>query len=142
VRAEKRADGLLWALIVDVLERLPMNAVEAHGRMANLQDSVMIVNDIRFRLVKTTVLRGKSGGPITLADFRVGMSVDAFGTLQANARIFAGRIEIEDDRFVDREIEFTGTVEGVFARAAAGFASRQWRHIRSRGANRVARFQR
>jgi hypothetical protein len=118
VRAVKRADSLLWALTIEVLERASMNAVEAHGRMTNLRDSVMIVNDIRFHLVKSTILRDKSGRLIMLADFRPGMKVGAFGTLQAAANIFADSIKIEDDSFVNQEIEFTGTVESVFARAS------------------------
>jgi len=116
VRAEKRADSSLWALAIDVLERVSMNDVSTAGRLANLQDSVMIVNDIKFRLVKTTVLQDKTGAFITLGSFRVGMVVGANGTIDMTGKVIATFIKIDDENFVNQTIEFTGTVEGVLAR--------------------------
>lgn len=116
-RAARRADSSLWALTIEVLERVSMNVVETRGRLANRQDSMMIVNDIRFHLSPQTDLRGKDNALITLADFRAGTLVDASGTTQVNGEVIASRIKIEDDNFVDQEIEFTGMVEGVLARA-------------------------
>ncbi|MCI0690549.1 DUF5666 domain-containing protein [candidate division KSB1 bacterium] len=117
-RAERRADRLWWALTIEVLDRASTNVVETRGRLANRQDSVMIVNDIRFCLSAQTDLRGKDNALITLADFRAGMLVEASGTTHINGEVIAGRVKIEDDNFVDQEIEFTGTVESVLARAA------------------------
>jgi hypothetical protein len=116
VRAEQRADNLLWALTIDVLERAATNTVTARGRMANLQDSVMIVNNINFRIVATTTLQDKNGAPVALTGFRVGMLVEARGAMQPAGKIIANFIKIEDDIFLNKEIEFTGIVNARFSR--------------------------
>jgi len=113
VRAEKRADSLLWALTIDVLERVANTEVEAEGRLANLQDSVMIVNDIKFRAIKTTILQNQNGALIDLSDFRVGMAVEARGGTDPAGKIIAQMIKIEDENFVNQEIQFTGVVDSL-----------------------------
>lgn len=117
VRAEKRADSLLWALTIDVLERVSINNVEAEGLLANLQDSVMIVNDINFRVVHNTILQNRSGGFIGLPDFRAGMAVEAQGVTDRSGKIIAKFIKIKNDNFSNQEIQFTGIVNALFARA-------------------------
>lgn len=117
VLAEKRADSLLWALTVDVLERVSINDVEAKGRMANLQDSVMIVNDINFRIVNNTILQNRNGGFIGLPDFRAGMAVAAEGTTDLRGKVIAKFIKIEDDNFINQELQFTGIANALFVRA-------------------------
>ena len=116
VRAEQRADNLLWALTIDVLERAATNTVTTRGRMANLQDSVMIVNNISFRMAAKTALQDKNGAPIALAGFRVGMLVEARGAMQPAGKIIASFVKIEDDNFLNKEIEFTGMVNAGFSR--------------------------
>jgi hypothetical protein len=115
VRAEQRAD-LLWALTIAVLERASTDMVTARGRMANLYDSVMIVNNINFRVVSKTLLQDKNGAAIPLADFRVGMLVEVRGTASPAGKIAADLGKIEDENFAGKEIEFTGIVNDNFAR--------------------------
>ena len=117
VRAEERVNNLLWALTIEVLERASTNTLTARGRMANLQDSVMIVNNINFRIVQKTPLLNKNGASIKLADFRAGMLVEACGVMQPTGKIIAGLVKIEDDNFINKEIEFTGKVNAKFARS-------------------------
>jgi len=116
VRAELRADNFLWALAIEVLDRASTNTVTARGRMANLQDSVMIVNNINFRVTQPTQLQDKNGALIALTAFRVGMLVESRGAMQANDKILANLVKIEDDNFINKEIEFTGTVNAKFSR--------------------------
>jgi hypothetical protein len=113
VRAERRADNLLWALTIDVLERVATTEVEAEGRLTNLQDSVVIVNDIKFRVIKTTILQNKDGTLIALSNFRVGMAVEARGGTDPAGEIIAQLIKIEDENFINQAIQFTGVVDSL-----------------------------
>ncbi|GEM_PF-2138106 len=115
-RAEQRTDNLLWALTIDVLDRAVTNTVTARGRMANLQDSAMIVNNINFRIAATTALQDKNGAPIALTGFRVGMVVEARGAMQPAGKIVANFVKVEDDIFLNKEIEFTGIINARFSR--------------------------
>ncbi|MDZ7343171.1 MAG: DUF5666 domain-containing protein, partial [candidate division KSB1 bacterium] len=77
---------------------------------------VIIVNEIRFRIVTKTELRGKEGTAIRLSDLRVGMLVEARGTTEATGKLIADRVKVEDDNFAGQEIQFTGVVNALFAR--------------------------
>ena len=116
VRAEQRAANLLWALSIDVLERAATTPVIARERLANLQDSVMIVNNIKFRITAKTALQDKNGAVLPLSGFRIGMFVEARGAMQPAGNIIASLVKIEDDNYSNKEIEFTGIVNARFSR--------------------------
>ena len=116
VRAEQRTANLLWALTIDVLERTATTPVIARERLANLQDSVMIVNNIKFRITANTALQDKNGVALPLTGFRIGMFVEARGAMQPAGNLTANLVKIEDDNFLNQEIEFTGVVNAKFSR--------------------------
>lgn len=120
VTAERRNDGLYWATAITVLERSSEFEVETKGLIASIQGGVVIVNNIRFLVINSTVILDRNNNPIPLAGLRAGMEVEAKGTRTANGDVLAQRIKIDDDLIGGDEIEFTGTITAIAVDSSSG----------------------
>jgi hypothetical protein len=114
VFARFRSDGRLFAVDLVVLERsTPGQEVEAEGPIASIQGSRVKVNDIEFVVQNTTQILNPNGLPITLADLRVGMRVNAKGLRNASGEVLATRIQVKENIIPGDEIEFTGHITAI-----------------------------
>lgn len=113
VLAQRGSDNKLWARLIFVLERSTSYPIETKGYIASIVDSVVTINNIAFTVLPTTKLSDGEGNPLTLADFRVGMEVDAKGIRQANGAVIALRLQVEDEDYSGHEIELTGHITAL-----------------------------
>ena len=114
VIAQRRNDGKLWALYIDVLERdTSGQKVETRGVIAGIVEQTVTVNNIAFVVVNNTEIIGKNGQLIHLADLRVGMLVEARGARNSSNQVIAERIAVVDDVVGGDEIELTGHITAL-----------------------------
>ncbi|MFQ5676184.1 MAG: DUF5666 domain-containing protein, partial [bacterium] len=110
VRADVLSDGTLLAIKIKIEDRFD-DEVEITGiiQSINLGDSTLAVGDLEVVVRATTEILDNDDNPIDFADLEVGLVVELEADVQADGRLFARKIKIED-RFED-EVELTGTIE-------------------------------
>jgi len=110
VEGQVQVDGSLLALRIEVKPML-QEQVEVTGLIDAVGTDYVVVLGLKFFVDANTVILDDDHRPITLADLRVGQTVEIKAMRQADGSLLALRIVVEDFRAM--QIEVQGNIESI-----------------------------
>lgn len=110
IRAGVMFDGTLQATKIKIEDRFE-DEVELTGTIESLAGDNLVVAGMTFFVDANTNILDNSENPISFADLMVGHVVEIDAKRQADGRLLATRIQVEDR--LEDEIEVTGAIQEV-----------------------------
>ena len=104
-------DGVLIASEIEV-EDFDDDEVEVEGAIEDLGDASLTVLGMTFSVTDATVIRGDDDQPILFSDLVIGQFVEVHGA-DVEGTLVATRIEVEDDRNGEEEVELKAALDAV-----------------------------
>ncbi|MFQ5708716.1 MAG: DUF5666 domain-containing protein, partial [bacterium] len=116
VRALRQADGSLLATRIELEdENRQGEEVEVKGAIESLGADSLVVSGTTFFVDGNTEVLDNNRNPISFSDLQVGDVVEVRALRQADGRLLATRIQVEDENRQGEEVEVKGAIESLGA---------------------------
>jgi len=112
VRAQRNSDGKLLASRIKVQDT-GSSEIQVTELITAINDSVVTVDSLQFRVTQSTEILDNNDNPITLASLSIGLRVEIRAQTGPNGVLLATRIKVEDPVFGEDEVEVTGLVINI-----------------------------
>jgi len=114
IRAQRDSKGRLVASRIQVRDS-GSSEIQVTDLITAINDSVVTVDSLQFRVTPTTAILDKNDNPTTLAALTIGLRVEVRGENGPGGILLATQIKIEDSGFGEDEVEVTGLVVDIGA---------------------------
>ncbi len=115
VKGYTQADGSILATRIKVKEKMGGNdnEVELKGFISSIGPDSLVVEGTTFWVDSTTKIMDEEERMIQLGDLKVGDFVEIKGRVRGDGKIWAVRIEMDDESGFESEIEIKGPVQAI-----------------------------